>query len=226
MGNIILQHWSGVVDDLVDASTKSIEQYSKEIGVEYAFIRGIVFKPHLINAMTLPYQKLHYLDEKFDEYDDLVMVDADMFVRKGCTSDIFQDKGIGRHTAIQTKLREGLVRNYPQWGNPEAPYWGGSVIKLTREQRKSFRSVLTDEICSVFGSSYQDEGVLHVLANQLKMKHDDPETYLTGQLWNYSSFEPDVEKANFIHIRTKITPNGPKTNKINNYRSLVRKGLI
>jgi hypothetical protein len=45
-------------------------------------------------------------------------------------------------------------------------------------------------------------------------------------MWNYSSFEPDVEKANFIHIRTKVTPQGPKRHKIENYRELVKRGLI
>ena len=224
--NIILQHWSGHVDELVRKSTESIEGYAKHIGVEYKFIQGNVFKPHLMNRMTLPYQKLHYLDEKWDVYDDLVMVDADMFVRKGVTENIFDCTGIGRHTQIQTNLRKGLSTNYGSWGRESAPYWGGSVIKLTRKQRQLFRSLLTDEICSIFGGSYQDEGVLHILGNLAGMNHDDPNMYLEGQQWNHSSFEYDVAKGNFIHIRTKIRPQGPKTSKINNYRTLYLRGLI
>lgn len=215
------------MNELVEKSTESMRKYAESIGADYEFIRGIVFMPRIAHKLDPPCQKLIYLDEKYDEYDYVVMVDADMFVRKGCTANIFtDDTGIGRHTAIQTALRRNLTSIYLQYGSEDAPYWGGSVFRLSREVRQMFRGALTEDIVMAFARRYHDEGVMHALAHKLGMRHSDPDVYLQGQLWNYSSFEPDVDKANFIHIRTKITPQGPKTEKINNYRRLVERGLI
>ena len=226
MRNIILQHWSGDLNELSLLSSKSISEYAKMVGAEYELVRGDQFRPHLDVRPEL--QKLIMLDERWDDYDDLVMVDADMFVRKGCTANIFTDDvGIGRHTQIQTNLRRGISDTLGfVWGSESAPYWGGSIYKLTKEQRKMFRNVLTDDIVLKFRQNWVDEGVMHCLAHKLGMSHTQKGNYLEGQKWNFSSFEPDVADANFIHIRTKTKPQGPKTTKLNNYRSLVQKGLI
>ena len=227
MKNIILQHWAGPMNELVEKSTESMKRYAESIGAEYEFLRGIVFRPDIAHKLDYPCQKLIYLDEKYDEYDYVVMVDADMFVSKNCNQNIFTDDvGIGRHTDIQTALRKNLVGLYPHLGNLDAPYFGGSVFRLHRELRKQFRSELTEEIIMTFARRYHDEGVMHVLANLCGFRHTDDDVYLNGQMWNYSSFEPDVERANFIHIRTKVTPQGPKREKIENYRELVSRGLI
>ena len=215
------------MNELVEKSTKSIESYAKSIGADYEFIRGIPFMPHLAHELDPPCQKLIYLDEKYDDYDYVVMVDADMFVSVNCNENIFTDDiGIGRHTGIQTSLRENLVKLFPKYGNIRAPYWGGSVFRLSQTVRKAFRSQLDENLVLAFGRRYHDEGIMHVLAHRCGMEHTDDGIYLKGQKWNYSSFEPTVDEANFIHIRTKITPQGPKTEKINNYRALVTKGLI
>jgi len=227
MKNIILQHWAGPMNELVEKSTESIKAYAESIGADYEFIRGVVFMPKIAHKMDYPCQKLIYLDEKYDEYDYVVMVDADMFVAKNCNQNIFTDDvGIGRHTAIQTALRKNLVGLYPDYGSEDAPYWGGSVFRLSREIRQTFRAALTEDIVMAFARRYHDEGVMHCLANKVGMKHTDKDVYLNGQMWNYSSFEPDVDRANFIHIRTKVTPQGPKREKIKNYRELVRRNLI
>ncbi len=100
------------------------------------------------------------------------------------------------------------------------------MFRLSREVRQAFRGALTEDIVMAFARRYHDEGVMHALANKVGMKHTDDDVYLSGQLWNYSSFEPDVDRANFIHIRTKVTPQGPKRQKIENYYDLVERGLI
>jgi hypothetical protein len=225
--NIILQHWQGPMNELVEKSTESMKAYAESIGADYEFIRGVVFMPRIAHKLDPPCQKLIYLDEKYDDYDYVVMVDADMFVRADCTANIFtDDTGIGRHTAIQTALRQNLVGLYPDLGSIDAPYWGGSVFRLSRDLRQTLRGALTEDIVMAFARRYHDEGVMHALANKVGMKHTDENVYLQGQLWNYSSFEPDVHFANFIHIRTKITSQGPKREKIENYRDLVKRGLI
>ena len=223
----MLQHWAGPMNELVEKSTKSISEYAESIGADYEFIRGYPFMPRIAHKLDAPCQKLIYLDEKYDEYDYVVMVDADMFVRAGCTANIFtDDTGIGRHTDIQRALRLNLIGLYPELGSLDAPYWGGSVFRLSREVRQTFRGALTEDIVMAFARRYHDEGVMHALANKVGLKHNDDNVYLNGQMWNYSSFEPDVEKANFIHIRTKVTPKGPKREKIENYRELVTRELI
>ena len=61
------------------------------------------------------------------------------------------DVGIGRHTAIQTALRKNLVGLYPDYGSEDAPYFGGSVFRLSREIRQKFRGTdrrYRDGICS------------------------------------------------------------------------------
>lgn len=215
------------MNELVERSTESMKAYAESIGADYEFIRGVVFMPRIAHKMDPPCQKLIYLDEKYDEYDYVVMVDADMFLRAGCTANIFtDDTGIGRHTSIQTALRQNLVGLYPDLGSVDAPYWGGSVFRLSREVRQRLREALTEDIVMAFARRYHDEGVMHALANKVGMKHNDDDVYLNGQMWNYSSFEPDVDQANFIHIRTKVTPQGPKRQKIENYRELVTRGLI
>jgi hypothetical protein len=40
------------------------------------------------------------------------------------------------------------------------------------------------------------------------------------------SYREGIENAALIHIRTKVTPTGPKRKKIENYNELVRRGLI
>jgi hypothetical protein len=44
--------------------------------------------------------------------------------------------------------------------------------------------------------------------------------------WCQCSFLPNPQDAGFIHIRTKITPQGPKRKKIENYNELERKGIL
>ena len=139
MKNIILQHWSGELNELTKLSSKSISEYAEMVGADYELVRGDQFTSMDVRPEL---QKLVMLDKRWDDYDNVVMVDADMFVRKGCNENIFECKGIGRHTQIQTNLRSGIARTLGfVWGNEGAPYWGGSIYKLTKEQRKKFRSV-------------------------------------------------------------------------------------
>ncbi len=229
MSRIILQHWAGPMDELVTASSKEFSAYAESLGCDYELVRHSPFMPRIAHKISPCLQKLIYLDEKYDMYDTLVMVDADMFIRKRDDSvipNIFEDIGIGRHTQIQTNLRAGIARTLPRFGNENAPYWGGSIIKLPLEIRQKFRSLITEEIVMTFANNWVDEGVMHTLANLAGMRHDDEGMYLNGQMWNYSSFEPTVEEANFIHIRTKIRPHGPKDTKLNNYHRLIRQGLL
>jgi len=70
-----------------------------------------------------------------------------------------------------------------------------------------------------------DEGIMHRLAFLAGIKNTQ-EAYLDRQQWNHSSFDEGVDQAEIIHIRSKIKPGGKKAPKIDNYRSLVERGII
>lgn len=223
MKKIILQHWTGELNELGERSSQNIANYAKQVNADYQLLRGNVFD----NDLTPPMQKLFMLDPSFDDYDIVVMLDMDVFVRKGQTVDIFEDEvGIGRHTPVQDNLQRQLCRIYPHLGDKTAPYWGGSIYRLPLELRQNLRDHYNKEEIMPFSKPYhfEDEGVMHRMASKAGIKIS-PDVFL-DKFWNYSSFEHDIEKAKLIHIRTKITPKGPKQEKIQNYRALVSKGLI
>lgn len=222
MKNIILQHWNGPLRELEQLSMKNIQAYAEFCGAEYKLIRGNVFNPNVNPAS----QKIHMLSEEFDQYDVVVMMDMDMFTRKGMTKNIFTDeKGIGRHYKVQPGLREGIGKRLPHLCNPKYPYWGGSIYRIERDVRQRLRKHIVDFNMIEFNKHQEDEGIMHHLATMEKMK-ETPDVYMDKQQWNYSSFDDGVENAYIIHIRPKVAPGGPRRPKIENYKSLVEKGLI
>jgi len=224
MKNIILQHWTGEMDELGLASQKNISRYAKSVGADYRLLRGDVLDASFIPPM----QKLFMLDESFDEYDVVVMLDMDMFVRKGMDKNIFTDEtGYGKHTAVQKMLSKKIVQRYPKLGKAGYPYWGGAVYRFPREDRQKLRQHLSMEDFRPFDNHYNfaDEGVMHVLAVRSGMKLNE-DSYMKSNLWECGNFEDNVDQCYFIHIRTKITPKGPKQDKILNYRAMVARGLI
>ena len=233
MKNIILQHWFGPMNELVEKSSQNISDYAKRIGADYELVRGIVFKPRIAHKMDIPCQKLVYLDEKYDEYDNVLMLDADMFAVKGLEKNIFEvERGIGRHQGIQSELRLKLLHmKGMRWGSVRTPYWGGETFMMSREFRQNFRKVLDEQVCMAFARHYHDEGIMFALANRLGITEDQETAfgqpiYQQGKEWSWSSWEPEVEKASFVHIRRKRWTDGPKRDKILNYYELVEKGIL
>lgn len=221
MKNIILQHWTGELKELEKLSLDNIRKYADYCGAEHELLLGDVF----MKGVTSPCQKVHMLDEKWDDYDMVVMLDIDMFTRKGMKKNIFTDaSGYGRHFKVQPHLVKSLARRFPRLGNVKYPYWGGSIYRLPRELRQTLRKHLVEKEIRQFSGNYEDEGIMHRCAVKAKLSTEG--AYLDGQNWNYSSFDEGVESANIIHIRPKVTPKGPKRAKIDNYRSLVERNLI
>ena len=221
--NIILQHWTGDVNELTKLSVANISKYADKIGAEYKFIQGNVFRPHL----SPPCQKIYMLDVVFDEYDNVVMLDPDMFTRKGMNDDIFDKSvtGIGIVTEVQERLVRSMVRQHPTLADINYPYWGGAVRKIDRETRQVLRSHINEKELKHFSGQGQgeDEGIMHRLAILAKLEKQQLPDKIK---WNTGSFVEGIENAALIHIRTKIAPKGPKRTKMENYKMLVEKGLI
>lgn len=222
MKNIILQHWTGPLSKLEELSVQSMKAYAEFCGAEYQLLRGSVMDQRLSNQS----QKIVALTEKFDDYDTVVILDTDMFTRKGMSKNIFTDeKGIGRHYGIQESLVKGLSRTFPHLGNPEYPYFGGSIYRLEKDVRVKLRRHMNMFEMMQFNGNFNDEGIMHRLSVLEKLPINE-NTYLDRQQWNHSSFDDGVEDAEIIHIRPKVAPKGPKRPKIENYNSLVEKGII
>ena len=218
MRNIILQHFTGKLRPLDKLSVENISAYAERIGVEYQFVEGQVFREHL----TPPCQKLHILDEKWDEYDDVLMLDIDMFVTKNLRLNVFKAEGVGLFADVQKRLKNRLV----QHGRieSESAYFGGAIYKLTKQQRQSLRDGIPedDSWMDPYNEAYQfeDEGIMSELFHRT-----DTQWSNLDQKWCQDSYIPE-HKAGMIHVRTKIKPEGPKREKIDNFYDLQMRGVI
>ena len=217
--NIILQHFDGELRELDKLSIDNIQQYADRIGASHQLVTGKPFRQHL----TAPCQKAIVIDPMWDEYDNVLMLDPDMFVAKDLTENVFEVRGHGTHGPTQVRLKERLV-SLGRIAN-QAAYWAGSFYKFDRQTRIRIREQmpLVDRWMDMYNQPYfyEDEGILAELAWHARI----PQYYI-GIEWNQCSFLPNPDKAKMIHIRTKITPQGPKRLKIENYNELVDKGII
>jgi len=202
---------------------ENIKKYAELVGAEYRLITGKPFRGH----MTSPCQKVHMLNEEFDEYDDVLMLDIDMFTPKGMKDNVFESPGIGLHGKIQAILLRKLVEQHPMITSIKFPYWGGAIYKMNRECRQQLRKGLSGNHSWLETYNrkwnFEDEGIMHTLAF---MTNYSPKSPYLDEKWCHDSYAPGQEKAGFIHIRTKITPRGPEQEKIANLRALQKAGII
>jgi len=222
--NIILQHFDGDLRPLDEKSIENIKAYADMVGAEYRLIRGKPFRKHL----TSPCQKVYMLDKEFDEYDQVLMLDIDMFAPIGMEENIFELEGVGLYADVQKMLHRKIAAQYPMIANLSVPYWGGAIYKMDKTMRTKLRTHLgsNEGWMNNYNKLYhfEDEGIMHTLAYQQGLKCEDK--YILEQKWCHCSFLPNPENAGFIHVRTKITPTGPKREKLENYNELVSKGVL
>lgn len=215
--NIILQHWTGELDELGKKSAANISQYAERMGAEYKLLRGNVFHDRL----TPPCQKLYMLDPVFDGYDIVVMLDMDMFAVKDLTENVFDQEGTGLFSEYTKGVFKRCRKTHPNLSSPDYAYWGGAIYRLTRERRQELRKHMVETEMSQFDHDLQDEGIMHRLACKAKIKQDR-----IPDRWCQCSYLPNPERAAMIHIRTKVKPEGPKRRKIENYLELQAKGIL
>ena len=225
MKNIILQHWAGPINELTKLSSANISKYATKVNADYELILGHPFRSYL----SAPCQKMYMLDERFDEYDDVVMMDADMFTRKGMCDNVFDPSitGIGMHTRYQSEIFKGLLKQCPSLTNSKYAYWGGAIYKIDRNTRQKFRSLIREDDLKIIGkTTYEDEAIMHRLASLAEIK----QIALPGDnKWCCGNFERALNDAALIHIRHKVKSGDGqfiKKPKIEVYRELVSQGLI
>ena len=224
MRNIILQHFDGSLRELDKLSMANIKDYAEMVGADYRLVKRKPFRKHL----TAPCQKVYMLDEEWDEYDQVLMLDIDMFAPKGMTENVFELEGVGLYADTQQMLHRKIASQHPLFASLSVPYWGGAIYKFTKDMRQRLRRHLggNESWMNSYNVPYQfeDEGIIHTLAFFEGLKREDK--YILDRKWCQCSFLPEPENAGFIHIRTKITPSGPKREKIENYKELVKKEIL
>lgn len=222
--NIILQHFDGELRELDLLSIANIKEYAAMVGADYRLIKGKPFNPNL----TAPCQKVYMLNEEFDSYDQVLMLDIDMFAPKNMKDNVFHETGVGLYGPVQQELHAKLTMIYPSITSINSPYWGGAIYKMDLKLRKLLRenAGVDNRWMQVFNKPYryEDEGIMHVYATKAKLNFT--RNMVLNRRWCQCSFLPHPEKAGFIHIRTKITPEGPKREKIENYYSLVKGNIL
>mgnify|MGYP003626170328 FL=1 len=206
--NIILQHYDGDLPDWAVIARDSVKNYAEKIGVEYELVIGNPMgKVH--GAHT---QKLVYIKEKYDKYDQTIMLDMDICATKH-SNNVFDVPRIG---VLHDRAMQGTSRTpgaAPNLYKKGAPCFFGNVIKLHKEQRIALREVWEREeqfiADSVVDHYSGDEIVLHYLfhksgildgipLSELCMRLDDNLWWRTENRW-------DRKFANlFMH-----SPSGP-----------------
>ena len=228
MTNLILQHFDGELRELDKLSMANIQEYADMVGADYRLITG---RP-LDKRLTGPCQKVYMIHPEFDEYDQVLMLDIDMFAPKGMTEDVFKVSGCGMYNDTQKRLHRNLVGKYPFFTDKSKPYWGGAIYKFDRPTRERFWQVWSKDTNTYMWTKnynqpyhFEDEGIFHTLTVFGSMYFEEKSRYMDNK-WCQCSFLPNPEKAGFIHIRTKVKPEGPKREKIENYQALVDQGIL
>jgi hypothetical protein len=231
MKKLILQHWGGELNDLTKKSVEQFETYAEWVGADYKLLRDHAFSKMI--PKEAPTQKMAMLSEEWDNYDVVVMVDPDMFIRGRLEDrlDIFEDEtGYGVHMHVQQRLRREMNSRYPLKFDLNCAWWGGSCWRLPREFRQKMRSHISQQEIPFFATrkTHCDEGFMHRLATLANVK----DGYFPDARWQFPSYGGDwgnvATDSQFIHIRNKSIVDGKivKTPKEENYSNLVKQGII
>ena len=128
MKNIILQHFDGELRELDKLSMENISAYAKYIGAEYELVEGTP----LGEDLTGPCQKAYCIDSHWDKYENVLMLDIDVFIRKNLIEDIFKVPGHGIHGDTQASLKRKLIKKGKIMEHN--PYWQDLYINLVKKK--------------------------------------------------------------------------------------------
>lgn len=171
MKNIILQHWHGAMPRWATVCKESVEQYARRIDADYELLEGFPMGDWFPNTKTKPWlviQKIFLLNEKYDEYDNVLMLDMDMLFT-GKLDNIFIYPGVGRlHKVGMREVNASKNgRKWPKLYTQGEPMFFGNCIKFTKEERKVLREGLDTDVIhnsmSSDGLPPNDEIIMHYL---------------------------------------------------------------
>jgi len=231
MKNILLQHYEGPLSDVAKISIRQMQQYAEFCGAEYKLLTGKPFTDKITFTGKKPLcnQKVAMINEEFDEYDTVVMVDPDMVMVKGLKDNIFTDEtGIGICTDHIRKNAWSRIQNaFPKWTSGEHLFCSGSIWRIDRELRQKLRAEIVDAEVKRIGSTiFVDEGIMHRLFVRCDVRAKRKN--ILPQKWSYCSYLPNCkENGALIHLR-KTPPGkiGPNVEKLDSYYRLLKDSEI
>ena len=132
--NIILQHWNGPLPEWARVAKTTMERYANWNGCDYQLVTG-----HPLGEKLGPNpQKLVYVQEEYDRYDKVLMLDMDMIATSSYV-DVFKRPEIG---VLHSRAMNGTSRtpgSAPELFTLGMPIFFGNYIMTTREQRIAMR---------------------------------------------------------------------------------------
>lgn len=212
--NLIVQHWHGAdLPPIVERSCANMRAYAQRIGADYRMLVGYPFNPRFSPQA----QKLAMVNEEFDDFATVVMVDSDQFAVKGLTQSIFEATGYGWH---HDTAHPRVVKAFPQSASSLRPFWGGAVYRLPRGLRVVLRDAIDSSLAQFDNPrGGWDEGMFHRLAMRASLSQTN--AYFSDKRWCHGNCESHLERAAFVHVRTR-----PSKSKLENYQALVAAGLL
>lgn len=143
MKNLIYQYWKGPLKPGVLASTKLMKEYADRIGAEYRFDHNVEIASKTVD-IPIYYEPANPLvDKSFDEYDNVALIDIDVFPVEGLTENLF-DVLDGEDAGICTEPEQPGLRqiynvaginneNDKRWASILKAKWG---IEYTYDNKK------------------------------------------------------------------------------------------
>lgn len=205
---LIFQYWFGEPSPLAEASMQNMERYASAIGVEHRRIEGKPVGEHLCEEI----QKGVLFDTMFDEYEEVLELDCDVFSR--ATADVFQVKGVGLIGGWMNRPKQPATNPKCRW---DFPYFNGGFLKMNRDLRIALRKHLTSELFECFNS--RKSGGVEMLVHTLLVRAGLKPAGIPKE-WNYYAHLRHPETAHFIHIRRG------GAGKWAIYQNLVQKGIL
>ena len=144
MKNLIYQVWAGNLTEECRVSSKLMKQYANRIGAEYLLHMNPNIASKLVDGNGPYWEWLNpIIDDSFLEYDNVLIVDLDVFPVEGLEENIFdQDiKDVGVCTEpIQGKLRSSVTianhinkTNDEKWVKHINANWDGNPFIFPRD---------------------------------------------------------------------------------------------
>lgn len=110
MKNIIYQYWKGPLKPGIITSTKLMEQYANKIGADYRFDHNIEIASKTVDIPIYYEPANPIIDRSFDAYDNVALVDIDVFPIDGLLENIFDHIGTA-DAAICTESEQPYFRS-------------------------------------------------------------------------------------------------------------------
>ncbi len=109
MKNIIYQYWKGDMKPGVEYSCKLMKEYADRIGAEYKFDFNTTIAGQVVNVPIYYEPANPLVDDSFDEYDNVMLCDVDVFPTEGLSDNIF-DLLDGEDAGICTEPKQPYFR--------------------------------------------------------------------------------------------------------------------